>query len=115
MVVRKKAIAAREKAKAVRKKAIAKLKKPLVKSRKPKTKSVSKTLVAKDIMFEARALGISVGAAEKFAEKVSEKVAKWAERREAVTEDDINAEIAKEINKYNKDLSFVYKNRGKII
>ena len=80
-----------------------------------KVKAFSKTLIVKDIMLEAKVLGISVGAAEQYAKKVSEKVVKWAERREAVTEDDINMEIAKEINKYNKDLSFVYKNRGKII
>lgn len=83
--------------------------------KQPQAKSFSKSLIVKDIMLEAKVLGISVGAAEQYAEKVSNKVVKWAERREAVTENDINAEIAKEINKYSKDLSFVYKNRGKII
>lgn len=75
----------------------------------------SKAYVVKDIMLEAKVLGISAGAAKVFAEKVAEKVAKWAERRESVTEDDINTQIAKEINRYSKDLAFVYKNRGKII
>lgn len=75
----------------------------------------SKTYVVKDIMLEAKVLGISAGSAKVFAEKVAEKVAKWAERRESVTEDDINTQIAKEINRYSKDLAFVYRNRGKII
>lgn len=83
--------------------------------KKAKAKSFSKELVVKDIMLEAKILGISVGAAEVFAEKVAIKVSTWAKQRESVTEDDINMQIAKEINRYNKDLAFVYKNRGKII
>ncbi|MBQ6127953.1 hypothetical protein IJI69_04720 [Candidatus Saccharibacteria bacterium] len=78
-------------------------------------KSFSKTAVVKDILLEAKVLGIASGSAKVFAEKVAEKVAKWAERRESVTEDDINTQIAKEINRYSKDLAFVYQNRGKII
>ena len=49
------------------------------------------------------------------AEKVADKIAKWAERREEVTQADIDAQIAKEVSRYSKDLAFVYKNRGKII
>ena len=96
-------------------KAKTKSKKALAGSIKAKELSFSKAVVHRDIMFEAKALGISVGAAKAFAEIVSEKVSKWAEKRGAVTEDDINMQIAKEINKYSRDLSFVYKNRGKII
>ena len=99
----------------VRKKAKAKSKKALAGSIKAKELSFSKAVVVRDIMFEAKVLGISVGAAEKFADKVSDKVTKWAEQRQSITEDDINMQIAKEVNKYSKDLAFVYKNRGKII
>lgn len=83
--------------------------------KKAKAITFSKKLIVKDITLEAKILGIASGSAEIFAEKVAEKVAKWAEKRESVTEDDINMQIAKEINRYNKDLAFVYKNRGKII
>lgn len=83
--------------------------------KKAKTVSLSKTLIVKDIMLEAKIVGIKPGAAEKFAEKVAVKVTKWAERRASVTESDINSAIAKEINKYSRDLAFIYKNRGKII
>ena len=99
----------------VERKAKAQLQKALAGSRKAKELSFSKAVVVRDIMFEAKALGISQGSAKVFAEKVAEKVTKWAERRASITEDDINAQIAKEISKYNKDLSFIYKNRGKII
>ncbi|MBO7720389.1 hypothetical protein J6S35_02000 [Candidatus Saccharibacteria bacterium] len=75
----------------------------------------SKKQVVKDIMLEAKVLGISAGAGEKYAEKVADKIAKWAERREEVTQADIDAQIAKEVSRYSKDLAFVYKNRGKII
>lgn len=99
----------------VRKKAQTETKKALAGSNKAKTLSFSKAVVARDIMFEAKALGVFSGAAKEYAEKVSEKVARWAERREKITEDDINTQIAKEIAKYNRDLAFIYKNRGKII
>ena len=75
----------------------------------------SKKQVMKDIMLEAKVLGISSGAGEKYAEKVADKIAKWAERREEVTQADIDAQIVKEVSRYSKDLAFVYKNRGKII
>ena len=106
----------------VRKKTIAKSKlaqtksqKAIAGSNKAKALSFSKAVVVRDVMFEAKALGISQGAAKVFAEKVAEKVTDWAKRRESITEDDINTQIAKEVNKYNRDLAFVYQNRGKII
>ena len=71
--------------------------------------------LAEEIMREAKVLKIPAKSAESYAKKVAAKVAKWAERREKVTKDDINRVVAKEIAKYSKDLSFVYQNRGKII
>ena len=91
------------------------IKKAKTETKLAKANSFSKKFIVKDIMLEAKVLGIPVGTAEKFAEKVAEKLVKWAERREIITEDDVNMEIAKEINRYSKDLAFVYKNRGKII
>jgi histone H3/H4 len=103
------------KAKAKSRLAQAKPQKAIAGSNKARALSFSKAVVVRDVMFEAKALGISQGAAKAFAEKVAEKVVKWAERRESITEDDINMQIAREIAKYSKDLSFIYKNRGKII
>ena len=80
-----------------------------------KAEAFSKKAIVKDIKTEAKILKISAGAAEKYAEKVAEKISVWTEKRGKVTQDDLDRLIAKEIAKYNKDLAFVYKNRGKII
>ena len=66
-------------------------------------------------MREARVLGIEPGAAALFAEKVAGKVAIWAKKRSAVTNDDLDRMLSKELEKYNWDLSYIFKNRGKII
>lgn len=117
-----KAIADSKKAKADSRKAIANSEKALTDSKKAKAgskktiaHSFSKALVVKDIEREARALNIPVGAAEKYAEKIAEKVEKWVCCRGGVTQADIDSVIAREAEKYNNDLAFVYKNRGKII
>ena len=67
------------------------------------------------IMCEARALSFSLPIAEIIAGDTANAVAKWVMKRPAVTEDDLNRRVAKEIAKYNDDLAYVYQNRGKII
>ena len=69
----------------------------------------------KDILKEARTIKMPVGEAKGFSKKVAEKVAKWAEKRSAVTTSDINMKIADELKKYSGDLAFIYRNKGKII
>ncbi|MBR3386463.1 hypothetical protein IKG68_02760 [Candidatus Saccharibacteria bacterium] len=69
----------------------------------------------KDILKEARAIKMPAGEAKGFSKKVAEKVAKWAEKRGAITIGDMNMKIADEIKKYSSDLEFVYRNKGKII
>ena len=56
-----------------------------------------------------------MGVAEIFVGKICLKVAERLTKRAAVTTDDLNRFIAEEAEKYNKDLAYVYKNRGKII
>ena len=74
-----------------------------------------KELVAKDLLKQARALNVSQAVVEKYAGAVAEKVERWVTARGKVTEDDINSKIAKEVKKYNRDIAFIYENRGKII
>ena len=69
----------------------------------------------KDILKEARTIKMPAGEAKGFSKKVAEKVAKWAEKRGAVTTSDINTKMADEVKKYSDDLAFVYRNKGKII
>lgn len=68
-----------------------------------------------DLMRSARVVGLSVGAAEVIVGKIVQKVAEHLAKRAVVTADDLNRFIATEAEKYNKDLAYVYKNRGKII
>lgn len=75
----------------------------------------SETEVRKDILRNAKSLGIAEGAAEDIADRTLKELGAWAERRTAITRADLNAQIAKKIKKYNKDLAYVYQNRGKII
>lgn len=67
------------------------------------------------IMCEARALSFSLPIAEVIADSTANSVAQWVMKRPAITEDDLNRRVAKEIAKYNDDLAYVYQNRGKII
>lgn len=82
---------------------------------KTKAEMCTKELVAKDILKQARALNISEAAVKEYADKVGNRVEKWVVARGKVTEADINSIIAKEVGKYNRDIAFIYENRGKII
>lgn len=68
-----------------------------------------------DLLHSAKAIGISIGVAEIIVGKISQKVAERLTKRAAVTTDDLHRFVAEEAEKYNKDLAYVYKNRGKII
>ncbi|MBR5408464.1 hypothetical protein IK112_00765 [Candidatus Saccharibacteria bacterium] len=85
------------------------------KSKKVGTNKFSEKDLIKDILREGKTIGASEKVVEKYAPKVAEKVRKWVEKRAEVTKDDVNRMVAKEIEKYNRDLAFIYKNRGKII
>ena len=95
----------------------AKAKSELAEAQSAKTRAelFTKELVVKDLLKQARALNISEAVVEEYAGKVGEKVEKWVRARGGVTEDDVNSIIAREIKKYNRDIAFIYENRGKII
>lgn len=97
------------------KKAKAKSKLAEAQSAKTRAELSTKELVVKDLLKQARALNISEAVVEEYAGKVGEKVEKWVRARGGVTEDDVNSIIAREIKKYNRDIAFIYENRGKII
>ena len=75
----------------------------------------SKKKLKEEIMREARVLDLPSGAAEAVADEVAEKVKKWADKRTEITENDLNRVTAEALEEFNQDLSYVYKNRGKII
>lgn len=111
-MIRKKAIAALNKAKAQ-----SKIAKVFSKKAKEESKLPQPDLekIEKNIIREAKSINISEAVSKKFAGTVARKVFSWISERGGVTKDDINRQIAKEVKKYSKDLSFVYENRGKII
>lgn len=80
---------------------------------KPKEFSISE--LEKDILREAKVLGLSDSVAKMVAKRVCERIEKWTEKRSAVTDEDLNRQIAKELKDYNADLAYVYQIRGKII
>lgn len=68
-----------------------------------------------DIVREAKVIKIPEGSAKAIAKKVVCQVEKWAQKRPAVTLNDIDRRVAIEVAKYSDDLAYVYRNRGKII
>lgn len=71
--------------------------------------------VQEDILREAKVLKKSTKTVEIFAPKVAKEVGKWANKRAAATVGDIDRRIAREIERYDIDLAYVFGNRGKII
>ncbi len=69
----------------------------------------------KELMHEAKVLGIAVGVAEIISVEIAKKVARRVAKRAAITVDDLNRFVAEAAEKYNADLAYIYKNRDKII
>ena len=70
---------------------------------------------AKQIICDAKGVGIPTGAARPMSEQIADKVLNWAKKRDAITEADLYRQLAKEAKKYNADLAYVYENHDKII
>lgn len=76
---------------------------------------LEQTTLAKQIICDAKGVGIPVGTAEILASQISEKVVSWARKRSTITETDLYRQLAKESKKYSADLVYVYENHDKII
>lgn len=85
------------------------------KAEKPQTMVINQENLESDLLNEGRVLGINDNTTKLIAQKVVPKVLKWAEKRVTVTRDDLERKLAKELESYDADLAYVYKNRGKII
>lgn len=86
-----------------------------MKKKKVETTVFNEKSLQEDLLHNAKVVGLSAGAAAVIVEKVVPKVAERMAKRAVVTVDDFNRFITQEVEKYNKDLAYVYKNRGKII
>lgn len=83
--------------------------------KQPKTIKFSKKTLREELLREAKVLGLHPGAAEVMADKVVAAAEKWAKSRTMITQTDLDKAVARIVKKYNKDLAYVYQNRGKII
>ncbi len=68
-----------------------------------------------EILHEAKILGIPDAVAKTITDRTTGQIEKWVKKRAAITAEDLNQQVAKELGKYNADLAYVYQNRGKII
>ena len=73
------------------------------------------TKIRKELKIDAKGLGIPSGAAESFIDRAIKAAKKTIKNKPAITENDLTRIISKELEKYNPDFAYVYKNRGKII
>lgn len=75
----------------------------------------SRDKLIEEILQEAKALGLHTGSIRLVAERVADEVAAWTKGRAEITEEDLSRITAKKLAKYNQDLSYIYKTRGKVI
>ena len=92
---------------------ILKKQRKLLKKESERVKFSRKKLVD-EIVYEARILNIHKGAAELVAMRVAREVEDWAEGTE-VGQRELNLRVAKALKRYNRDLAFLYQQRGSII
>jgi len=69
----------------------------------------------KNLLIDAKAIGIPIGSATIFVDKTLESVKKQLKNKTIITNKDLERLIAKELKKYNADFAYIYKNRDKII
>lgn len=78
-------------------------------------KKFSEKTIRKELKIDAVALGIPSGAAEVFIEQAMIGIKKNIGQKKTITENDLANLLYQELKKYNADLAYVQKNRGRII
>ena len=78
-------------------------------------KDFDEKMLKKELLIDAVGVGIPIGSAEIFVNETLKSVKKSLKTKKIITENDLERLVTKELNKYNKDLAYVYKNRDKII
>lgn len=77
--------------------------------------TIDTKLLTRNLKIDAKAVGIPAGAAEIFIEKTLKAAQASLKSKTIITDKDLDRAIVKELQKYNADLAYVYKNRDKII
>ena len=78
-------------------------------------KKYSKNQMKRDIMKEGRVLGLHTGSTAAIADRVVEEIDEWVMKRGDITEADLNRVASNKLKKYNPDLAYMYKMKGKVI
>ena len=69
----------------------------------------------KTLKIDAIGVGIPSGAADDFIKATITSVEKTLNSKTQITNNDLERVVGKELQKYNADLAYVYKNRDKIV
>lgn len=69
----------------------------------------------KELMLDAKGIGIPEGAAKQFVEYTLKGAEKKLKGKKIITDGDLERAIVGELKKYNADFAYVYKNRDTII
>ena len=77
--------------------------------------NLNKTRLKRELLIDAKALGIPTGSAEIFIDRALDATDKNLKNRTIITKNDLKRTLAKELEKYHKDFAYVYRNRDKII
>ncbi|MBQ3353070.1 hypothetical protein IJG89_01850 [Candidatus Saccharibacteria bacterium] len=72
-------------------------------------------ILTRMLKIDAKAVGIPLGAAEAFIAETLKSVTKATKYKESITDKELKRIIVKELQKYDADLAYVFKNRDKII
>ena len=76
---------------------------------------IDRTKLKKELLIDAKALGIPSGSAEIFVDRSINSAIKSLRPRKIITENDLKRAVTKELKKYHRDLAYVYEIRDKII
>ena len=76
---------------------------------------IDHTKLKKELLIDAKALGIPSGSAEIFVDRSINSAIKSLRPRKIITENDLKRAVTKELKKYHRDLAYVYEIRDKIV
>lgn len=80
-----------------------------------KVREYSSKQLEKEILADARALGVAENWAKTIADKTVKDVEKWIKKRGAVTEADMRRVAHKKLQELHADVAYIFKNRDKIL
>ena len=78
-------------------------------------KDFNRQQLLSELKHEGKILNLHQGYVELISEKTIRSLNKWLRQKTIVTKDDIDRKVVQELQKYHKDLAYLYQNQNKII